>query len=61
MNQIQEDFSKFWNVSEIDKMALAPCHTFFQFYVSMENYHVTLSKSADFFLGVPFNIASMHY
>ena len=48
-----------WNVSEIDKMALAPCHTFFQFYVSNEKLSCQLyQRSADFFLGVPFNIAS---
>lgn len=49
-----------WNVGEIDKMALPPCHAFFQFYVSI---HGTLScqlyqRSGDLFLGVPFNIAS---
>ena len=48
-----------WNVSEIDKMALAPCHTFFQFYVSNGKLSCQLyQRSADFFLGVPFNIAS---
>ena len=48
-----------WNVAEVDTMALPPCHTLFQFYVG----HGTLScqlyqRSADVFLGVPFNIAS---
>lgn len=48
-----------WNVAEIEKMALPPCHALFQFYVG----HGTLScqlyqRSADVFLGVPFNIAS---
>lgn len=48
-----------WNVGELDKMALAPCHAFFQFYVA----HSTLScqlyqRSCDIFLGLPFNIAS---
>ncbi|MBF0105908.1 MAG: thymidylate synthase [Deltaproteobacteria bacterium] len=49
-----------WNVSDIDKMALPPCHTMFQFYVhtdgrlSLQLYQ----RSADTFLGVPFNIAS---
>ena len=49
-----------WNVGEIEKMALPPCHSFFQFYVSSQG---TLScqlyqRSGDLFLGVPFNIAS---
>jgi len=48
-----------WNVGELDKMALMPCHAFFQFYVadgklSCQSYQ----RSADVFLGVPFNIAS---
>jgi thymidylate synthase len=48
-----------WNVSEIDKMALAPCHTFFQFYVAGGKLSCQLyQRSADIFLGVPFNIAS---
>ena len=48
-----------WNVSEIDKMALAPCHTFFQFHVAGGKLSCQLyQRSADFFLGVPFNIAS---
>ena len=48
-----------WNVSDIDKMALAPCHTFFQFYVAGGKLSCQLyQRSADFFLGVPFNIAS---
>jgi len=48
-----------WNVSDIDKMALAPCHTFFQFYVASGKLSCQLyQRSADFFLGVPFNIAS---
>ena len=48
-----------WNVSEIEKMALAPCHTFFQFYVAGGKLSCQLyQRSADFFLGVPFNIAS---
>jgi thymidylate synthase len=48
-----------WNVSDVEKMALPPCHTFFQFYVS--NGHLDLQlyqRSADIALGVPFNIAS---
>lgn len=55
-----------WNVSELDQMALMPCHAFFQFYVSPAqnvNERAKLScqlyqRSADIFLGVPFNIAS---
>ena len=48
-----------WNVSDIDKMALPPCHTFFQFYVSAGRLSCQLyQRSADVFLGVPFNIAS---
>ena len=48
-----------WNVAEIDKMALAPCHCLFQFYVSEGKLSCQLyQRSADVFLGVPFNIAS---
>ena len=48
-----------WNVAEIPKMALAPCHAFFQFYVADGKLSCQLyQRSADFFLGVPFNIAS---
>ena len=48
-----------WNVGELDKMALAPCHAFFQFYVSDGKLSCQLyQRSADIFLGVPFNIAS---
>ena len=48
-----------WNVAEVDKMALPPCHTMFQFYVAEERLSLQLyQRSADFFLGVPFNIAS---
>jgi len=48
-----------WNVGEIDKMALPPCHTFFQFYVANGRLSCQLyQRSADIFLGVPFNIAS---
>ncbi len=48
-----------WNPGEIDKMALAPCHAFFQFYVADGRLSCQLyQRSADFFLGVPFNIAS---
>lgn len=48
-----------WNVSEIEKMALPPCHTFFQFYVAEGKLSCQLyQRSADIFLGVPFNIAS---
>ena len=48
-----------WNVGEIDKMALPPCHLLFQFYVSNGRLSCQLyQRSADVFLGVPFNIAS---
>lgn len=48
-----------WNVGEIDQMALAPCHAFFQFYVNDGKLSLQLyQRSADIFLGVPFNIAS---
>lgn len=48
-----------WNVGEIDKMALPPCHLLFQFYVSSGRLSCQLyQRSADVFLGVPFNIAS---
>lgn len=54
-----------WNVSEIDKMALPPCHCLFQFYVAPGSRSGTAAlscqlyqRSADIFLGVPFNIAS---
>jgi len=48
-----------WNVGEIEKMALAPCHAFFQFYVADNKLSCQLyQRSADIFLGVPFNIAS---
>ncbi len=48
-----------WNVGEIDQMALPPCHAFFQFYVADGRLSCQLyQRSADIFLGVPFNIAS---
>ncbi len=48
-----------WNVGEIDKMALPPCHILFQFYVANGKLSCQLyQRSADVFLGVPFNIAS---
>ena len=48
-----------WNVGEIDRMALMPCHTLFQFYVADGKLSCQLyQRSADVFLGVPFNIAS---
>lgn len=48
-----------WNVAEIDRMALPPCHTLFQFYVAGGKLSCQLyQRSADVFLGVPFNIAS---
>jgi thymidylate synthase len=48
-----------WNVSDIEHMALPPCHAFFQFYVADGKLSCQLyQRSADIFLGVPFNIAS---
>ncbi|MFZ9678040.1 MAG: thymidylate synthase [Quisquiliibacterium sp.] len=48
-----------WNVADIPKMALAPCHAFFQFYVAGGRLSCQMyQRSADIFLGVPFNIAS---
>ena len=48
-----------WNVGQIDQMALPPCHAFFQFYVADGKLSCQLyQRSADIFLGVPFNIAS---
>jgi thymidylate synthase len=48
-----------WNVADIPRMALAPCHAFFQFYVAEGRLSCQMyQRSADIFLGVPFNIAS---
>ena len=48
-----------WNVAELEKMALPPCHAFFQFYVADGRLSCQLyQRSADLFLGVPFNLAS---
>jgi thymidylate synthase len=48
-----------WNVGELEKMALAPCHAFFQFYVAERRLSCQVyQRSCDIFLGVPFNIAS---
>lgn len=48
-----------WNPAEVDRMALPPCHALFQFYVAGDKLSCQLyQRSADFFLGVPFNIAS---
>lgn len=48
-----------WNVGELDQMALAPCHAFFQFYVADNKLSCQLyQRSCDVFLGLPFNIAS---
>ena len=48
-----------WNVAELSKMALMPCHTIFQFYIADKKLSCQLyQRSADVFLGVPFNIAS---
>src|SRR3569832_1073691 len=65
INQLQSDpdsrrlVVSAWNVGELDKMALPPCHTLFQFYVSEGKLSCQLyQRSADVFLGIPFNIAS---
>lgn len=65
MKQLKEDpdsrriIVSAWNVGELHKMALAPCHAFFQFYVADGKLSCQLyQRSADIFLGVPFNIAS---
>jgi len=51
-----------WNVGDLDKMALPPCHILFQFYVSNGKLSCQLyQRSADVFLGVPFNIASYSF
>ena len=51
-----------WNVGELDKMALPPCHLLFQFYVAQNKLSCQLyQRSADAFLGVPFNIASYSF
>jgi len=51
-----------WNVGELDRMALPPCHILFQFYVSGGRLSCQLyQRSADIFLGVPFNIASYSF
>ncbi|MBF0299549.1 MAG: thymidylate synthase [Oligoflexia bacterium] len=50
-----------WNVGELEQMALPPCHTMFQFYVDVEKKRLSCQlyqRSADIFIGVPFNIAS---
>ena len=48
-----------WNVADLDRMALMPCHAFFQFYVANRRLSCQMyQRSADIFLGVPFNIAS---
>lgn len=48
-----------WNPADVDNMALPPCHTMFQFYVNNGKLSCQLyQRSADIFLGVPFNIAS---
>ena len=53
------DIVSAWNVADIPRMALAPCHAFFQFYVADGKLSCQLyQRSADIFLGVPFNIAS---
>ena len=51
-----------WNVGELDRMALPPCHILFQFYVAGGKLSCQLyQRSADIFLGVPFNIASYSF
>ena len=56
---IRDSIVSGWNPTLIDEMALPPCHTLFQFYVADKNLSCQLyQRSADVFLGVPFNIAS---
>lgn len=51
-----------WNVGELDKMALAPCHAFFQFYVADGKLSCQLyQRSCDVFLGLPFNVPATRY
>ena len=51
-----------WNVGDLDKMALPPCHILFQFYIADGKLSCQLyQRSADIFLGVPFNIASYSF
>src|SRR5919112_1654392 len=53
------DLVSAWNVGDLDEMALPPCHVLFQFYVADNRLSCQLyQRSADVFLGVPFNIAS---
>lgn len=65
VNQLKQDpdsrriIVSAWNVGELDQMALAPCHAFFQFYVADGKLSCQLyQRSCDVFLGLPFNIAS---
>ncbi|MGQ8818187.1 thymidylate synthase [Serratia sp. NA_13] len=65
LNQLKQDpdsrriIVSAWNVGELDQMALAPCHAFFQFYVADGKLSCQLyQRSCDVFLGLPFNIAS---
>ncbi|CAL4325121.1 thymidylate synthase [Buchnera aphidicola] len=65
LNQLKKDpdsrrmIVSSWNVGEIDKMSLSPCHIIFQFYVSKKKLSCQLyQRSCDVFLGLPFNIAS---
>ena len=59
IDQITEAVVSAWNVADLDNMNLPPCHAFFQFYVANGRLSLQLyQRSADIFLGVPFNIAS---